>query len=37
MISGGKGASMMKLPLSVTTGPAFALAIRSEALGEPMR
>lgn len=29
------GASMMKLPLSETTGPAFAFAIRSVALGEP--
>ena len=37
MISSGNGASMMKLPLSDTTGPAFALAIRSDALGEPMR
>ena len=37
MISSGKGASMIKLPLSETTGPAFALAIRRDALGEPMR
>jgi hypothetical protein len=28
------GASMMKLPLSVTTGPAFARAIRRAAFGE---
>ena len=35
--SSGKGASMTKLPLSVTTGPAFTFAIRNEALGEPMR
>ncbi len=35
--SSGKGASMRKLPLSETTGPALALAIRSSAVGEPMR
>lgn len=37
MIDSGKGASMMKLPLSETTGPALAFAIRSSAVGEPMR
>ena len=34
MISSGKGASMRKLPLSEAPGPAFAFAIRSDALGE---
>jgi hypothetical protein len=31
IISRGNGASMTKLPLSVTTGPAFLTAMRSEA------
>ena len=35
--SAGKGASMMKLPLSETTGPALALAMRSCAAGAPIR
>ena len=37
MRSSGKGASIMKLPLSDTTGPAFAFAMRRVAFGEPMR
>ena len=37
MSSSGKGASMMKLPLSETTGPALHTAMRSFAPGEPMR
>lgn len=37
MISSGKGASMIKLPLSDTTGPALAFAMRRVALGEPIK
>ena len=33
-IASSNGASMMKLPLSVTTGPAFARAMRRVAFGE---
>jgi|SRR5579863_2452547 len=34
-VASSNGASMMKLPLSVTTGPAFARAMRRVAFGEP--
>jgi hypothetical protein len=35
IVSLGNGASMTKLLLSVTTGPALAFAMRRVALGEP--
>ena len=35
IISEGKGASMMKFALSLTTGPAFILPIRSDRPGDP--
>lgn len=35
MYASSKGASMQKLPLSVTIGPAFIFAIRKVASGDP--
>jgi hypothetical protein len=35
MYASSKGASMQKLPLSVTMGPAFIFAIRKLASGDP--